>query len=215
VLLFIALGSLVLLITIAAYPLLGHFGPGFATNSSEWANFGNYLGGVAGPLLSFLALVAVVWTVRLQYDLLRRDQEKQTAEQHVRWLESIYRDVLDLLHAPISSTQGNEATTTWAVLHQEVDRSTASPAVLKARLEELLKLVTQYCQAVGLYRENVTEYFDARIFQDRGARLLDSLKPFLPMLGANAAIPIEFCDMHLRGESARKNPEALHRATRL
>jgi hypothetical protein len=121
VLLFIALGSLVLLITIAAYPLLSHFGPGFSTNSSEWANFGRYLGDVAGPLLSFLAPVAVVWTVRSHYDLLRRDQEKQIAEQYVRWLESIYRDVLDLLRTPISSTQGLKATTTWAVLHHEVD----------------------------------------------------------------------------------------------
>ena len=46
-------------------------------------------------MLSFLALIAVVWTVRLQYDLLRRDHEKQTAEQHIRWIEGIYRDILD------------------------------------------------------------------------------------------------------------------------
>lgn len=214
IILFTALGLLALALTIAAYPLLGHFGFPFATNSSEWANFGTYLGGVAGPLLSFLALIAVAWTVRLQYDLLRRDLEKQTSDQHIRWLEAIYGDILDLMSAPLRSTHGAESTTTRAVLHLEVERATADPAILKARLHELLKLLTQYCQAVALYRENVTEFFDARIFQDRGARILDRLKPFLSVLGSNTAIQIEFCDMHLRGETERQNPEALRRNTR-
>jgi len=214
VLVFAALGLLVLFVTIAAFPLLGHFGPAFSRNSNEWANFGNYLGGAAGPLLSFLALMAVAWTVRLQYDLLRRDQQKQIVDQHIRWLDGIYRDILDVLNAPIRSAQGPEYATAWAVLHHEIDQATVNPAVLKARFEELLKLVTQYCQAVALYRENVTEFFDARIFQDRGARILDSLKPFLSVLGPNAAMPIEFCDMHLRGENRRTSPEALRRKTR-
>jgi len=214
IILYAALGLLVLVLTIAAYPLLGHFGFPFSTSSNEWANFGTYLGGVAGPLLSFLALIAVAWTVRLQYDLLRRDSEKQTSDQHVRWLEAIYRDILDLMHAPLRLAHGPESTTTWAVLHQEVDRAIANPAILKTRLDELLKLLTQYCQAIALYRENVTEFFDARIFQDRGARFLDRLKPFLPVLGNNAAIQIEFCDMHLRGQTERQNPEALRRNTR-
>jgi hypothetical protein len=214
IMIFAALGLLALVLTIAAFPLLGHFGLPFSTSSSEWANFGTYLGGVAGPLLSFLALIAVAWTVRLQYDLLRRDLEKQTSDQHIRWLEAIYRDLLDVMSAPLRSAHGSEPTTTRAVLHREVDRAIADPAILKARLEELLKLLTQYCQAVALYRENVTEFFDTRIFLDRGARILDHLKPFLPVLGTNAAITIEFCDMHLRGQTERQNPEALRRNTR-
>jgi hypothetical protein len=125
VILAFALGGLLVLAgTIGAYVLFGGFGPTFSPNSVEWANFGGYLGGVAGPMLSFLALMAVVWTVRLQYDLLRRDHEKQTADQHIRWLEGIYRDILDLLNAPLRSDGGAASTTTWAVLHQEVDRST-------------------------------------------------------------------------------------------
>jgi hypothetical protein len=214
ILLFSTLGLVALVLTIAAYPLFGQFGLPFSTSSGEWANFGTYLGGVAGPLLSFLALIAVAWTVRLQYDLLRRDLEKQTADQHVRWLEGIYRDILDLLKEPLQCAQGTDSTTTWAVLHLEVDRAITNPVILKARLDELLKLLTQYCQAVALYRANVTEFFDARIFQDRGARILDRLKPFLSILGSNAAVPIEFCDMHLRGQTEREIPEALQRRTR-
>jgi hypothetical protein len=214
ILLFALGGLLVLAGTIGAYALLGGFGRALSPNSIEWANFGSYVGGVAGPMLSFLALMAVVWTIRLQYDLLRRDHEKQTADQHIRWLEGIYRDILDLLNTSLRLDGGAETTTTRAVLHQEVHPSTTNQTILKARLEELLKLITQYCQAVALYRENVSEFFDARIFQDRGARILDRIKPFLWLLGPNAAVPIEFCDMHLRGETQRQTLEALHRETR-
>lgn len=214
ILLFALGGLLVLGCTVAAYILLGGFGPAFSPNSIEWANFGNYFGGVAGPMLSFLALLAVVWTVRLQYDLLRRDYEKQTADQHIRWLEGIYRDILELLNTSLPLNVGSESTTTRAVLYREAEQTTVNQKILKSRLEEVLKLVTQYCQAVALYRENVSEFFDARIFQDRGARILDNIKPFLSLLGPNAAIPIEFCDMHLHGETQRQNPEALRRNTR-
>lgn len=213
--LFAILGLLILICAAAAYSLLGHFGPAFSTSSREWANFGTYLGGVAGPLLSFLALLAVAWTVRLQHDLLRRDQQKQTADQHIRWLEGIYRDILDLLHAPLHSSPGQTPTTTWSVLYQEVELTVQDHTILKTRLDELLKLVTQYCQAVALYRTNVSQFFDAKIFQDRGARILDQLKQFPSLLGPNAAMTIEFCDMHLRGETERKSPQALRRKTRM
>ncbi len=57
---------------------------------------------------------------------------------------------------------------------QRSRQSAANEHILKARLEELLKLLGQYCEAVALYRENVTQYFDAKIHQDRAARILDS-----------------------------------------
>jgi len=215
VLLSVALsGLLVLAGTIGAYSLLGHFGRPFSRESIEWANFGAYVGGVAGSLLSFLALIAVAWTVRLQYEMLRRDQEKQTADQHIRWLDGIYRDILDVLHAPLQSSGGPAPTTAWAVLHREVEQGAANQNMLKPRLEELLKLLLQYCEAVAEYRDNVTKYFDARIYRDRGARILDRLKPFLGVIGTNWAPTIEFCDMHLKGVSTRQTPEALRRKTR-
>ncbi len=47
-------GLLVLACTVGAYLLLGHRGLLFSADSIEWANFGVYFGGVAGPLLSSL-----------------------------------------------------------------------------------------------------------------------------------------------------------------
>lgn len=77
-----------------------------------------------------------------------------------------------------------------------------------------MTLLVQYCQAVALYRDNISAFFDVRIFSDRGARILDKLKPFLGLLGNTSAVGIEFCDMHLRGVRERTQPEAMKRSTR-
>ena len=44
----------------------GQFRGPFTGNPAEWGHFGEFVGGFAGPLLSFLALIAIILTVRLQ-----------------------------------------------------------------------------------------------------------------------------------------------------
>jgi hypothetical protein len=208
-------GLLILAGTIGTYIWVGGFGTTLSNQSVDWANFGSYVGGIAGPSLSFLALIAVVWTVRLQYDLLQRDRERQRSDQHIRWLEALYKDIVDVLRTPLSVLSGVGPTSVWTVLENEVDSTTVDPAIFKNRLNELMKLLSQYCEAVALYRRSINEFSDLRIFVDRGSRILDRLKPFQAALGTLSPITIEFCDMHLRGEQSRKTPEALARQTRL
>jgi hypothetical protein len=81
-------------------------------------------------------------------------------------------------------------------------------------LEEFAKLLGQYCEAVSIYRENEDPLFDVRILVDRGARLVDRLKPFIGSLNNMGVISIEFFDMLLRGDTERPIPEAMTRPTR-
>ncbi|MFK0090685.1 hypothetical protein ACIQUS_25770 [Pseudomonas sp. NPDC090755] len=46
------------------------FSGGFSGRSSDWGDFGGYIGGVFGPLISFVTLLAVLKTVYLQRELL-------------------------------------------------------------------------------------------------------------------------------------------------
>src|ERR1700722_7822167 len=94
---FALLGLAVLASTIGSYLWLGGFALTLSHQSAEWANFGTYVGGMAGPPLSFLALIALVWTVRLQSRLLGMEARKQRADQQLRWLEAIYAEMLHVL----------------------------------------------------------------------------------------------------------------------
>ncbi|WP_152031569.1 hypothetical protein [Pseudomonas putida] len=46
------------------------FGGGFSDVSAKWSEFGGYIGGVLGPIVSFCTLLAVVRTVYLQRELI-------------------------------------------------------------------------------------------------------------------------------------------------
>lgn len=52
------------LLVVAIYAL--QFGNELASSHERWGQFGEYVGGVLGPLFSFLALLAVVGTIELQ-----------------------------------------------------------------------------------------------------------------------------------------------------
>ena len=72
---FWAFGTLIMLPVVAAalisfFLYRSQFDGGFSTVSGRWSEFGSYIGGVLGPVVSFCTLIAVVRTVYLQRELL-------------------------------------------------------------------------------------------------------------------------------------------------
>lgn len=55
---------------VAIYVYRLKFGGGLSAEAANWSTFGSYVGGVFGPLFSFLTLLAVLKTVYLQRELL-------------------------------------------------------------------------------------------------------------------------------------------------
>ena len=206
IILYLTAGVVVLLGTVSFYLSSSEKIP---DGLNEWAAFGTYVGGIAGPLLSFLALIAVAHAVALQQAALELERDRHLADQHLRWLDALYKDIKEALDARI-----DQRAMLRDVLDWDIDRTTVDQKLLTLRLDELMKLLAQYCQAVDMYRDNISEFYDLRIYADRGGRILDKVKPFMDYLGGMIAPTIEFCDMHLRGNSERKNPEALSRSSR-
>ncbi len=203
---YVLAGLAVVIGTLAFYFGYGGTAPG---TPEEWASFGTYAGGVAGPLLSFIALIAVAQTISLQRAMLEQDRARQLADQHLRWLDALYRDMTEAVAWPVSPDHPLRDVLDGVIAASEVEEKR-----LKAGLDNLMRLLSQYCQAVDLYRDNISEFYDLRIYADRGARLLDAIKPLHGNLGTMFQPTIEFCDMHLRGETQRATPEALARSSR-
>jgi hypothetical protein len=179
----------------------------------DWSSFGSFMGGVAGPLLSLLALLAVAGTLLLQARSLAMERKKQSAEEHLRWIEGIRQDIIETLDAPLRMN-ARAATTLRTILEGGgALPSSVDENHFNLRIREFTKLLGGYCEAVAIYRANITAVFETRILVDRGARWLDQLKPFQSSVSGH--ISIEFCDIHLRGEGARRQPEAMKRPTRL
>ena len=119
---------LVLLVAcVAIYYYRLKFGGDFSDKSSEWSDFGSYIGGIFGPLVSFVTLLAVLKTVHLQRELLTAQRvefdrmntvQQQTFDAQINQNSSIAEDakrkrvadfqntVLQLLNQQISLQEG-------------------------------------------------------------------------------------------------------------
>lgn len=69
----VALGMIVAVLLYRA-----QFGSELALTSVEWSNFGGYIGGIFGPVISFVTLLAVLQTVYMQRELLDTQKKEFT-----------------------------------------------------------------------------------------------------------------------------------------
>ena len=175
--------------------------------------FGAFFGSTAGPLLSFLALLAVVATLRNQTAAIRQDASAKMAGEHLRWLDAIYSDLGELLDSKIKGNDGSELTLRGILNSGTMPEGSLGPHTRSA-LNDFAIFLGQYCEAIAIYRDNCDPLFDVKIYVDRGARLLDLLKQHSAELGGMSPIMIEIMDMHLRGEKKRARPEAMSRPSR-
>ncbi|MNF75437.1 hypothetical protein D3C84_575010 [compost metagenome] len=67
---FFSSASILISVAIAVWAYRLKFGGVLSDNSADWSNFGSYMGGIFGPLVSFITLLAVLKTVYMQRELL-------------------------------------------------------------------------------------------------------------------------------------------------
>ena len=169
-------------IAICAYRL--KFGGALSDNSSDWSNFGSYMGGIFGPLVSFVTLLAVLKTVYLQRELLDAQREEfdrmntaqqQTFEAQLNQNSSIAEDakrkrvsefqdtVLQLLNQQISLQEGiiesiekhEKQIHSNSSLHDyEKNNATLRTTIEKAKVLNVVKELSQLSVAVAMFEYN-------------------------------------------------------------
>lgn len=60
------------------------FGGGLSDKTDDWSAFGAFVGGVFGPLISFLTLIAILRTIWLQRELLQTQQHEFDVMQRIQ-----------------------------------------------------------------------------------------------------------------------------------
>lgn len=93
------LGIVLSLITISLYIYVFGYQSNFtlSTTDNNWANFGSYIGGVLGPIFSFLAFSGVILTVWLQAKQLDVSRNQANFEEIQRVLSNISLRIDNLL----------------------------------------------------------------------------------------------------------------------
>lgn len=141
------------------------FGGGFSGVSAKWSEFGGYIGGVLGPIVSFCTLLAVVRTVYLQRELIevqKLEYKKLLDQQDVQITlakdemqvarTTSYRELQLRLVEMLIEQSKQEA----AIIQREIDRYSKNPSVFQ----------------VGDYLANLSERFNQLGEEERQLRLV-------------------------------------------
>ncbi|TXI49498.1 MAG: hypothetical protein E6Q50_06450 [Lysobacter sp.] len=193
------LGTAIIVAPALIYFLLGGFNGPLSKTPSDWAAFGDYIGGVMGPLLSFLTAILLLITLQQQAESNEIAREEQLASRHIRMLHDLLNQIEVLLAESVALHLGGEKPLKLILKDMSDENFPASTEAIK----ELNFLVFRYCEAVALYRENITEYFDCKAYELKGKRLIDMLARNLALLDAAERIQLEFADIHISGEKER------------
>jgi uncharacterized membrane protein len=193
-------GLLVLVaVALAFYIVVGQHAA-ISQSPADWATFGEYFGGTAGPLLAFVTVVLIVYTVyqqSLQIDDARRENQKRDLLLYVsRADEEIERCLKRKLHAEHNPTEVEFGDIVWgAVAHTYVNKRE-----FEASITRLHKLICQFSLAIALYRDNVDTYFVFRHYRDKALELIAFLEQHLNQLQSMAGPSLAICKGHLEFE---------------
>lgn len=185
-------GALAVVIVVAA-PYFTIFNQGLSSRPEDWAIFGTYFGGVAGPLLALISVVGLVLTLLMQNRQQMESEKKALAELHIRSLGELTRDLdsIERKELGYSATVG-DVLDNPAKLNSQLDRDG-----FKRWLRQYAELLHAYSATVAMYRDNVQPYWDVKTFEARGLRNLERLKAHLGLLGPLAAVGAHIIEGHL------------------
>ena len=166
-----------------------------------WAQFGTYFGGVAGPLLTFLTVLLLVYTINQQTGQIAsadRETLKRDLLAHITKAdEEIDHWLQRQLPAPRPDGYMVEfGDIVWGL----VKFDGASIPEFRIALARLHTLTCLYCEALGLYRDNINLYFIFTYHRKKAESLLAFLQKNKEHLDPMLDISIAFCRTNLEDQ---------------
>lgn len=195
------IGMLLILAVSGAYYAHVGLGQSFSPIGEYWAEFGNYFGGVAGPLLSFISILLLVYTIHLQHEQLSDAQHETLKRDLLAHVTKADDEIIHWLERELAVHNREEKTVqfgdvVWGLLEPAyVNRNEFKRAAVR-----LHRLTSLYCEALALYQDNIDTYFIAKYHRQKAQALLNFLKEHGHLLGQMAAPSIKLCQMHLDGQ---------------
>jgi hypothetical protein len=194
------IGVLILTVIGVAYVWLGGFNSDISGTNANLANFGNYFGGVAGPLITFLSVILIVCTLHQQNCQMKVMFKENLKQDMIRYLNKLEEEISHLLTRPIPSE--NFRYVEFGDLVNGLETSAElNEGIYQEAMNKLLKLTASYCEAIALYRANVNEHFVFKAHLVKARDLVEFLERNVKYLYQMAPPTLAFCKMHLEGES--------------
>ncbi|WP_243288735.1 hypothetical protein [Geothrix terrae] len=203
ILAFLLTGLLLIAAVIGVFFKFEYLGKPALSDGQYWALFGTYFGGVVGPLLTFLSVLLIVYTINQQskqiasadHETLKRDllaHITKADDEIDRWLQR---------QLPMPRPSGltvEFGDIVWGLAKSDC----ASLPEFRTAIARLHYLTSLYCEALGLYRDNINPHFIFTYHRKKAESLLAFLMKHSDHLDPMSGPSLAFCQMNL--DSQRK-----------
>lgn len=167
----------------------------------DWSDFATFFGGVLGPLVLWVILFLVLYSLRQQKrDLINMVRESRNQDR-LRCLQQFENDLTHLLRREFGSADGTRRVEFSDYIEGAFPFPKVPDAYFKSSLEKLLRVAANYCETIGNYRADLQGNFLYEIHESRAHELvarLDKLKEHLSPMARQA---LSFCKAHLDGKN--------------
>lgn len=195
------IGVLLILAVSGAYYSYVGLGQPVSTIGKDWADFGSYFGGVAGPLLSFISILLLVYTIHLQHGQLSDAQHETLKRDLLAHVTKADDEIIQWLERGIASHKNEgEMVKFGDVVWGLLDSKYVSPKEFGRAVVRLHMLTCLYCEALALYQDNIDPYFIAKYHRQKAQALLKFLQVHIRLLDSMASPSLQLCQMHLDGQ---------------
>ena len=200
--LIVLLAGLMLVISVsAAYYIFVGAGHTISTSGDDWGNCGDYFGGVAGALLSFLSILLLVYTIHLQSQQLSDTQHEVLKRDLLVHVTKADDEIERWLQRKLATHDSFEVATEFGdIVWGIVDRDYVSTKEFKNAVIRLNSLTFLYCESLALYRSNIDSYFIFKHHKQKAQSLVDFLAKHESLIPVLARPALKFSQMHLDGE---------------
>lgn len=191
-------GTAILALVVALFVVYGQILPAGLAASTELDEFGAFFGGVAGPLLSFISILLVVYTLKQQQAQTQAIYEENVKQDNLRYINKIGEDIDRFLSTSIV-LDGQQIVELGNLVYGVESVFLGHEEESIKALNRLLKLTAHYCEAIAMYRENVNSYFVFKAHKLRAAELVEYLETQVEVLGGMSGPTLAICRSHLDG----------------
>jgi uncharacterized membrane protein len=196
----ILIGLLALVACAGAYYFYVGSGKIISANGSDWSAFGSYYGGVVGPILSFISIILLVYTINQQSEANVHTRAETIKLDMLRYLSGSEQEIDLWLKTKLASSKSNTEVQLGLIVWGVVKTSYVNQQELGVCLERLLKLTSSYCSSIALYEANVDPYFVYKQHYSKATELIDFLKTHVSLLGQMGRPNLAICE-HLLNEA--------------
>ncbi|TCS32906.1 hypothetical protein EDC30_11917 [Paucimonas lemoignei] len=129
------IGSALAFIVLAYVMYFSRFHGGFSEKQDVWGQFGDFIGGTVNPLLSFLSLIALIFTVVLQTRQLEHSREELANSKAE--LAATRDEMVRATEAQRLSAAASEAQAKYANISTRLAALQAALAVASEQLDQM------------------------------------------------------------------------------